>query len=102
MLRDALFPIDVHKLGSKLPVDHGSVADDNNGVDIRMIDHPFGQPGDGFGLAAAGTVPDQIPAADTVFLHIPLAFQNCPQLMIARENHCPLIVDEHEFPDFAK
>ena len=102
MLGDALFPVDAHQLRAKLSVDHGPVADDNHGVDIRLIDHPLGKPGDGLGLSAASAVPDQIPPAHAFFLHIPLTAEDRPQLVKAGEDHGALIVDEHEFPDDAQ
>ena len=102
MLGDALFPVDAHQLGAKLPVDHGPVTDDDHSVDIRLIDHPLGKPRDGFGLAAAGAVPDQIAAAHALFLHILLTAEDSPQLVEAREDHGALVVDEHELPDDAQ
>ena len=101
MLRDAFLSVDAHQLCSKLAVDNRSVADDNDRIELREIDHAFGKPCNGLGLAAAGTVPDQIPTADAFFLHVLFAPQHRPQLMISRENHVALIIDKHKLADDA-
>ena len=99
MLSDAFLSVHVHQFQPKLTVDHRSVADNNDSIDIGLIDHPLGKPGYRFCFAATRAVPDQIPSAHAIILHVFFAAQDSAKLMIAREDHFSLVINEHEFPD---
>ena len=71
----------------------------DNGIDIRSIDESLGKPSDCFGLTAACTVPDQIPATHAIFQHILLTAQHSAKLVEAREYHIAFIVYKHKLTD---
>ena len=101
MLCNTFLSIDIHKFRSELTVNDRTVTDNDYSIDVRLIDQPLCQPSDGFGFTAASAVPDQISLAYSVFLHVMFTAQNGSKLMIARENHGALIINEHELPDDA-
>ena len=99
MLGNPFLPVHIFKLGSKLTVNNGTVTYNDNGIDIRSIDESLGKPSDCFGLAAAGTVPDQIPTAYALFKHILLAAENGAKLMKTGEYHIAFIINKHKLTD---
>ena len=102
MLGDTLLPVHVLELSAKLTVNDCAVTDDYNRIYVRGVDKPLGKPGNCLGLAAAGTVPDQIPTAYALFKHILFAAQHSAKLVEAREYHVAFIVYKHKFADDAQ
>ena len=84
---------------AQLTVYHVAVADHNDRIDFRDIHQPLGDPGDGFGFAAAGAVPHQVPPANALAADIRFHFQHGVQLVITGENHRAAVIDEHEFTE---
>ena len=102
VLGDTLLPVHVLELSAKLTVNDCAVTDDYNRIYVRGVDESLGKPSDCFGLTAACTVPDQIPATHAIFQHILFAAQYSTKLMEAREYHVTLIINEHKFTDDAQ
>ena len=99
VLGNTLLPIYILQFRTKLTVNDGTVTDDNNGVNAGCIDQSLGKPCDGLCLAAAGTVPDQIPATYTIFHYIGFATQYRPELVESGEDHIAVVIDEHKLTD---
>ena len=99
MLGNPFLPVHIFKLGSKLTVNDCAVTDDYNRIYVRGVDESLGKPSDCFGLTAACTVPDQIPATYALFKHILLTAENGAKLMKTGEYHIAFIINKHKLTD---
>ena len=99
VLGDTLLPVHVLELSAKLTVNDCAVTDDYNRIDVRGVDESLGKPSDCFGLTAACTVPDQIPATHAIFQHILLTAENGAKLMKTGEYHIAFIINKHKLTD---